>query len=391
MPRVRGRLGLVAVVVAAGACQGFRAVAPDGGAAQDLSPGDRGGPARDARPADHEAGTLPRDGSPGDGTPATATCSPVPLACLDPSSVSVIEVPTEVGQLDVAFAQATSGQTVQVRGLKLGAGWAIPVGVTLRGCAGAQIQGEVRFRGTSGTIEGFQVSGGIVANQTGSFRVRRNRFVAGTDPGAWAVSARSAEALVPAVVTLTVEGNWFDTRTRGVEGLTRYDTLTHQVTLTVQNNVFHRVEQPVSLSEGGMVGKIKASLRHNTLHAFKRGVTLSDLSETTVIVGNLLLDGETGIVSDSPYELRYALAFGVTTLHTGAPASGQFDVADPRLTNPSGGELEPLAGSPAIDAVPAAELDLKEDYRGCTRPASASSPARGDIGAFEVQRVASGG
>lgn len=89
----------------------------------------------------------------------------------------MIEVPGI--SLAEAFAKAKASDTVQVRGRAIGAGFRVPPYMTLRGCTGAAIHGNIGFEGNAGVIEGFLVeeAGTIVANQTGSYVVHHNRFV----------------------------------------------------------------------------------------------------------------------------------------------------------------------------------------------------------------------
>jgi hypothetical protein len=312
-------------------------------------------------------------------------CQPLVLDCLDPSLPNVIEVPTELS-LGPALSAAQVNDIVQVKGLALGAGWRVPAYVTLRGCAGASLQGNVAFTGSGGTVEGFIVSGAgaIIANRTGSYVVRRNRFVPSTtnvDP----VEGLSTESLVSASVTLVVEQNWFEGRTFGVIASTRYDTLTHAVDLTVRNNVFTRVAQPVRVSEGGLVGVIVAKVEHNTFHDFTRGLELFSVDRVTKTSGNLFVTGTTAITG-SPYEVAHTLAWQVTTPAGTPPLSGSFAVGDPRLVDAGAGDLRLDVGSAAADRVPAGASVPAEDFQGCPRPAGApGATPLADIGAYESQ------
>jgi len=369
------RLTLLLLPLLLPACSAFRE-------ADDAGPLDRGhADGGDANsPAD---GPAPDRGLTGDAPPAKP-CLTLPLPCLDPAPASVIEVPTEASVAD-AFASAKANDTIQLRGAALGAGWKIPAYVTLRGCQGATIAGGISFAGSGGTVEGFTVEGNgtIVANQTGAYVIRHNRFGAST--AVRGVSARSIDALVFASVTAVVEGNWFTQRTHGVEAATKYDTGTHAVDLTLRNNVFSAVDYPVIVSEGGKVGKITAVIEHNTLYDFVTGLQLTGLDQVTKTRGNLLVQGTRAVSAAAPYEVSHSATWQVTEPGD-PPFAGAFASADPALVDPAGGDLRPGSGSAVVDVIPASAVMPTEDYLGCPRPVAVKGGASlGDMGAFELQ------
>lgn len=302
------------------------------------------------------------------------SCEDVTLPCLDPADPRVHDVPTE---MDWASAQKTakSGDTIQIRGLKVGAGHRVPPMVTLRGCQGAKIlEGAIGFEGGGGAIEGFEVQGAIVGNQTGSFVVRRNRFV-----GSYAesgVSARSVDGLVAASVRMTVENNWFEGRPRGVDAATSYDTGTRTVDITIVNNVFARVPQPIQISEGGLVGRITATVVHNTMVDFDTGVGLYGMKTPTVIEATLFAFGRRAIAGSAPADIRNDVAWG---LSPDAGAEGAFVVGDPGFVDRAALDLRLKRGSVARDLAKSGAVT--RDYRGCPRPAGGGA----DVGAFEAQ------
>jgi hypothetical protein len=220
------RVLLILVVLIAG-CSGFKEQEADSGTPDLLlsdgpiadgflhdlpeSDGPRSdGPLHDGKAVDSvppDSSLPPKDTAVGDGTiTPNLPCRSIPLPCKESTLADVIEVPTEMS-LQAAFQAAQAGDTVQVKGLQLVSGWSIPAYVTLRGCSGAKIVGAIVFSGSGGTVEGFEVSGQIVANQTGSYVIRYNTFVAAAASGQAGVSARSVDALVSASVTTIVEAN----------------------------------------------------------------------------------------------------------------------------------------------------------------------------------------
>jgi hypothetical protein len=209
---------LLLVIALACACDGFRPIEmADGGGVSD-----GGGEVDDL----DLAGTPADLGATGDGSVAASCGPPATLPCLDPADPRVIEVPTEAS-ISAALSSARAGDTIQVRGVTIGAGnIVLPAYVTLRGCESATLDAMVRFERTRGVVEGFSISGAIIANTTGTFEVRDNRFIAG-GTGLPGVSARSIDGLVSADVTMVVERNAFSTRDVGIEAATRYDTMTH--------------------------------------------------------------------------------------------------------------------------------------------------------------------
>lgn len=378
--------GLLCCACCAG-CEGFGQADADAGAGAEAGLADRGagaeGPAADGGPRP-DLGPVP-DAPRSDAPPTPGgACRPLALDCLAPTDPKVFEVPSE-GTLAEAFAAANAGDTVQIKGLKVPAGWWIPPHVIFRGCAGASITGGIAFKGDGGAVEGFAVSGQIVANRTGAYVIRRNRFVA-TSGSSAAVSATATDGIVAAAVTAVVEANWFEDRARGVEALTRYDTLTHSVTITVRNNIFTHVDKPIVISEDGLVGKISARIEHNTIHAFDTALTLTSLSEIPIIAGTLLADGKTGVFSSSAYEVSYSAAWQVTTPHSQPPLSGSFASGDPAFVDAAGGDLRLAASSPLVDRIPSSPAMPAEDFAGCPRPVALSGGAAlGDIGALETQ------
>jgi hypothetical protein len=373
MPKIVVLLALAA----AARCRGFSPQAD--GAAPGDGPAAGEGQRSEARASDarsRETGEPPLEGP----------CRELVLPCLDPADAKVIEVPAEA-TAQAAFAAAKAGDTIQIRGLSVGAGWAIPPYVTLRGCAGARITGGIRFAGSGGTVEGFEVSGQIVANESGSYVVRYNRFVGGGAASEAGVSARAVDGLVSAAVVALVESNWFAARSRGLEARTKYDTGVHSVELTARNNIFSGVDYPIDVSEGGMVGKIAVVLEHNTLHAFKTGVALFGMGGKSALRGNLLAVGELGVGGDSPFELEHCMGWQLKTAHSQPPLAGALAVGDPAFVDAAGGDLRLGAASAAIDRVPAGAPVPTEDYQGCPRPvAFLGGEARADIGALERQR-----
>lgn len=314
-------------------------------------------------------------GPPGDG--GTPTCAVRPLPCLDASDPDVIELPTEAGA--EAFDTATPGQTIQVRGASLtGLSW-IPTGVTLRGCEGARITGAVAFEGGLGFVEGFAVSGQIVANRGGTFTIRDNVF-SGSTGREGVVEARAIDALVSANVRATVERNHFADVGDGVVARTRYDTMVHAVELTVRNNVFERVPRPIVLDEAGLVGAISAHIAHNTFVDFATAIRIVDVSMGTVeLPANLFARGDTAVAGDSAWEGAANLYWLVTQPHVVPPLAGGLSEIDEPFEDTEGGDLRLVAGSPAVDGV--AVGDVADDFFGCPRPAG----PRADVGAIETR------
>ena len=311
-----------------------------------------------------------------------AACKPKVLPCLDPSPADVVEVPSEKTFAD-ALAQAQAGSTIQIRGLSIPAGYRVPALVTLRGCSGAKIIGGIGFAGTGGTIEGFEVTGQIVANRTGTFVVRDNRFT-GTDATA-AVEGNSIDGLVSADVKLDVVANLFSGRPRGVASSTRYDTGTHTVNLTVQNNIFSGVDAPVVVTRGGLVGKITARFASNTFHGFTTAFYFGSVDRPT-LVGNLLSSGTAAVGGDSAYEVSYSLLSGVTSPGGATALSGTFAVGNAGFANAAQGDFQLTTGSDALDRIPVGTALPADDFAGCPRPVGRpGAPALGDIGAFEAQ------
>jgi len=332
--------------------------------------------------------TTPVDAARPDAGPLYEPCEPPVLPCLDPAPAEIIEAPTELEFAD-AMASASANQTIQVRGLRLGAGWRVPPYVTLRGCAGATIEGNIGFEGSGGVIEGFEVigDGSIFANHTGAYVVRRNRLL--SDQGNWVpgVLGDATDALVSADVTVTIERNLFQDRRAGVFLATDYQTLTHRVQATVRNNVFHQVEQPLRVSEGGLVGEIEARIEHNTFYDFTEAISLNSVSAVTTTSGNLFASGDLAVGGNSQFEAHYSVTWEVTTQSTLPPFGGAFAVGEPGFVDPPGHDLRPTQASAVLDLVPAATTVPATDFFGCPRPVDYwGGGAKADCGAIEAQR-----
>ena len=309
------------------------------------------------------------------------------LDCLDATPSNVIEVPTE-STMQNAIDTAQANDIIQIKGANLGAGWRIPPYVTLRGCMGARVSGAIAFQGSGGVIEGFEVTenGRLVANKTGAYVVRMNRFT-GTSAGTeYGVEGSSVDALVSASVVLVVEQNQFTGRALGVLAATRYDTMTHAVDVTVRNNVFAHVRRPVVVSEAGLVGVVNAKVEHNTFHDFSSAIELSSVDRVSKTSGNLFSTGTSAVSGGSTYEVAYSLAWQVTTPAGSPPFSGSFAQGDPRFVDPASDDLRLGAGSLALDRIPNGTVVPSEDFQGCPRPAGApGAPPMADVGAYESQ------
>ncbi len=377
-----------AVTVACGELRSADGTSADGGPTEIPGERDGGSSGEDPVPgATPDGGTTSRDAAASGDAGPSAACRPLVLDCLDATAANVFEVPTE-GTLQQAFAAAKANDVVQIKGaLKVGAGWKIPSYVTFRGCAGAMITGEIWFQGSGGIVEGFTVTntGGIVANATGSYVIRQNRFVGPAEGNTAGVSAESIDGLVSAQVTAVVEANVFEVRPRGIVAATSYDTGTRSVTITARNNVFRAVESPIIVSEGGLVGVIDAKLEHNTFYDFGDAIRLYDVSRVTKTSGNLFVKG-TSAIKGSPYEVAYSFAWNVTTPAGTPPNAGTFATGDPLFVDAANGDLRPSAGSPVVDAVPNGTPIPADDVQGCPRPAGPSgAPPKADVGAYENQ------
>ena len=302
---------------------------------------------------------------------------------MDPALANVIEVTAE-STLQDAFANAKANDIVQVRGKAVGAGWMVPAYVTLRGCEGASITGGISFAGSGGIVEGFTVSGSVVANRSGSYVVRYNRFIAGA-PNEAGVSGRSVDALVSASVVLIVESNTFESRAVGAEARTNYDTMTHAVDITVRNNTFSHVGRPFTASETGLVGVINAKVEHNTFYDFDTAILFQNMDRKSTTSGNLFVRGVKGI-EGGPYDLGYSFAWQVTTPAATPPVSGAFASGDPAFVDADAGDFRLSAASAVVDRIPNGVVVPGEDYLGCVRPAGAAgAPAQSDVGAIESQ------
>ena len=387
------------------------------GCPQEILPlADAGESDAEVRDADPVSDASPLDGSPPDGATLDATadatadggpddasatdaaaldgaivdagftpndpCEPVVLPCLDPARPEVLSVPDELTGAQ-ALAMVRANQILQLRGGNVGAGVRVPPAVTFYGCEGATIDGTIAFEGIGGRVEGFEVSGAIVANQTGAYVVRRNRFI-GTSPEP-AVSARSVDALVSASVVIVVEQNLFTGRAIGVEVATRYDTMQHQVNAQIHDNIFDGTTAPIRISETGLVGRIDATIRHNTFHAFQDAIRIDASEQITAIDANLFAVGTRAIAGTSPYAITYALLDAVTTDAQTPPFSGTFARGEARFVDASAQDFRLLPPSDAIDLLPpGASSGL--DNAGCVRPAALlGAAARADVGALEAQ------
>jgi hypothetical protein len=369
-----------ALVLALGACSGFREVPGDGGA------GDGGDDLGDAGLPDLAGADLAGADFAGADLGPPGACRVLPLDCLDPAPATVIEVPGE-STAAAAFANAKGGDTIQLRGVSLGAGFQVPAYVTLRGCQNAKLSGGLSFAGSAGTVEGLEVSGTVVANRTGSYVVRFNRFVDGGVASEAGFSARSVDGLVSASVTAVVDSNRFSGRAMGVEARTQYDTMTHEVAITIRNNIFDGVASPVTVSESGLVGKITAKVEHNTFHAFDRAVRLFSVDHMLVVIaGNAFSTGTHAVDANSAFEVQHSFVWQVTTPAPMAPVAGAFVTADPLFADAANGDFRLGPGSLLVDAVPAAIPVPAEDAVGCPRPrALLGGEVKADVGALEAQ------
>lgn len=356
------------------------------------SPGDAGADPDAQTPAD--AGSVdaqpPRDAGPtNDAGPAmdagfvpNPPCEAAILECLDPTLPEVLSVPDEMTWTD-AKELVQANQTIQIRGLNVGAGIRVPPAVTLHGCEGAAIVGAIAFSGLGGRVQGFEVTGSIVANQTGAYVVRKNRFIS-TASGEAGVSGRSVDALVSARVTLIVEQNSFVGRS--VAAATRYDTMQHEVSIQVRNNTFASCDTCITVDEAGLVGQIDATIEHNTFYGFSNAVALYGLALPTPLNANLFVDGTRAVSGNSQFTVQYALLDGVTTASQLPPFSGAFAQGSAGLVDPSQGDFRLSINSDALDLVPAGVATVSEDFAGCPRPvAYRQGTALGDLGAFEAQ------
>ncbi len=305
-------------------------------------------------------------------------CRPLVVPCLDATLANVIEVPTE-STAQAAFVAAKSGDTIQIRGLQLGAGFKVPAGVVLRGCAGAQIVSTISFAGTLGTIEGFTVPGGIIANQTGTFTIRYNRFIGPAPVSEPAVSARSIDGIVGVTVNVTIDSNSFEKRALGIEVLTNYDTMTRQVNANIRNNLFWGVDGPIHANEGGLVGRITLTVEHDSFADFQTAITMLSLTNTARIAWNVISNGNQGIDGDSPYELDQTYLNALVIGFTPQPVTGAAQYGDPKYPDRANGDLRLGPASSLIDAIPTTTT-VATDYFGCPRPVG-----RPDPGAIETQ------
>lgn len=351
---------------------------PEGGSSADGASGGGGGDGGGSSTKD--GGQTKKDSGGGGLGGDSGACRPLVVPCLDLSDPKVIEVPTQ-STMQAAITNAKAGYTIQINGQSLGSGWKIPAFVTLHGCNGAKIVGTISAQGSGAVFEGFEVPGSIVLNQTGTYVVRWNKFDGSTtDPG---VSARSIDALVSASVTATVEQNEFADRPAGITADTNYDTMTHSVDITVQNNLFHGVTAPIVVSRGGLVGMITSKFLHNTFTGFTTAMGLYSLQNTPNVAGNIFANGTNAVSGDSPYNLSNDLLY-MCGAGSATPLGGSFANGDPKLVDPANGDLHLGAGSDALDRVPSGSLLPSTDFAGCPRPVGHGGIALGDIGAYEM-------
>lgn len=357
------------------------AASPDGGAGVDAGRADAS-EVDGGRPDAAEADAGRRDaGAEDGGLVPNPPCEPEILPCLDPAPEDVYSVPDEIGWA-AALEAVRANQTIQIRGLEVPGGVRVPPAVTLHGCEGARITGAIVFQGIGGRVQGFEVSGSVVANQTGAYVVRRNRFVG--DAFEAGVSARSVDALVSASVAMIVEQNRFVGRRLGVHAATRYDTMQHEVTIEVRDNVFDGCLTGVSLSEAGLVGRIEAELVHNTFHDFDDAIRIDLVDRVTPLSANLFARGQRAVAGESLFELRVAMLDDVATESQTRPFSGTFVRGDADFVDAEAGDFRLSPTSDAIDFVPNAEAGL--DFAGCPRPvAFVDASPTGDVGALEAQ------
>lgn len=363
----------------------------DGGDRFDAGRAADAGPIADAAPI-ADAGPVADAGDPGDAGPGpdagfapNEPCTPIVLPCLDRAAPEVLSVPDEMSWTQ-AVDTVQSNQTIQVRGLRIGAGIRVPPAVTLHGCEGASIVGAIGFEGLGGRVQGFEVAGSINANQTGTYVVSHNRFIDGmtTEAG---VSARSIDALVSAQVNMIVEQNTFVGRNKCAEAATRYDTMRHEVSIQIRNNTFSGCETAIVISEAGLVGEIDATIEHNTFHQFSDAVALYSVAQPITLTANLFADGTRAVAGTSPFYLEYALVDNVETPSQIPPFSGAFAQGVAGFVDAAAGDFRLTDASDALDLVPEGGSSVSYDVVGCPRPVGyLSSTPQSDIGAFEAQR-----
>lgn len=317
-------------------------------------------------------------------TPQPA-CEPEMLDCLDPGAEEVIEVPSEA-TVQEAFATATNGQVIQLRGQAIGSGFRVPGFVTLRGCANAAIRGSISFEGGAGTIEGFIVDqmGSIIANQTGLYNIRRNRFPLSTSQEP-AIRASAIDGLVGASVAVIIDRNRFADRRLGITLATRYDTNNREIEAIITSNVFTGVDEPIRADESGLAGRIDVRIEQNTFHGFDDAIALYSVAPISTLIANVFVAGGRAVNGDSPYQSSYNLTRDVVLAPSPPPVAGNFSAGDPLFVDEANRDFRLYQPSPAVDVVPSAQISSSVDYSGCMRPQSISGEARGDIGAFEAQ------
>ncbi len=345
-----------------------------------------GGSEEGAPSEDAKSGDSPYRG---DGTSPPKSCTPPPSDCLDPARADVLEVPSEKSMTQ-ALAEAKAGDTIQLRAGTTAGLIKLPPLVNFRGCAGAKLRsdGIITFLGSGGTVEGLEVYGSIVANKTGSYVVRGIQCLAGgPDAGTGAnneacISATSRDALVAASVELVVEQVLFADRKAGVSAETAYDTMTHEVKLSVKNSLFRDVSEPVRISEGGLVGKITASIAFNTFVRFGSAISIESVTPLTTLRGNLFVTGTRSVSSNSSYALEYSAEYDISMASTGTLVNGAFLAVNPKLD----GNLAPDPTSLVVDAITTmAPGDPTDDFNRCPRsqPKRTANPFS-DIGAVEL-------
>ncbi|MBW2736557.1 MAG: right-handed parallel beta-helix repeat-containing protein [Deltaproteobacteria bacterium] len=311
------------------------------------------------------------------------SCRALPLPCLPTSTPDLVEV-TGSTEMEAAFNKATAGQTIQVKGLALGDGWIIPPYVTLRGCASASIERLIRFEGSGGAIEGFTVSGYIVANKTGTYAIRANHFVAGSTEPAFAVTAQDAN--MPVTITAVVDGNIFSKRQHGIRVRTDWDTGTRDLNVTIKNNIFTGVDSAITVSESGAAGHISVFIEHNTIYGFDRGVIFEHLQTPPALRATVFMEGNEGIRSNGPYDVLDSLTWKVMTPAVTPARQGVLAIGAPQFVDAANDDFRFPPSSPLVDKVAPTARVPDTDYYGCSRPVAISgAEARADIGAIELQ------
>lgn len=309
-------------------------------------------------------------------------CRPLELPCLaaDPNVIDV----TSAAAFASAVASAKAGDTVQLHGLILSRNVTLNL-ITLRGCAGAQIQGQVGFLGTGGSVEGFVVTGGVkIPGISGAFAFRQNLFMANTSTNA--IDVNASNPTLGCAIDVTVDGNWFEGRTNGVVIGTsgQYNLYPNTAHVSITNNIFTSVATAVSLSQGLPSNPLKGEVSHNTFYDFTRALQLSGMTSPLMTSGNLFVKGTQAINASSPFEARYSLEW--LTTRSSSPSAAPLVLGDPAFVDPANADFRLGTGSRAIDVIPNGVAVPNPDYYGCPRPqAVVSAEAKADVGALEAQ------